>query len=389
MLQSRIQMVLLLLFVLLFYVFSDSYFALFLLVASIVIVLFLGKSILMIKNRLVISIETVGTVHKHEEGAIYLRAKNHSFLPIAKVKCTLSVRNLLTGEKRKQHVFFAINAKARERIDLEMVSAYSGCIEVRIEHVICYDFMGVFSTRSEPKAMAQLFVLPNTFLAAVDLSEANVELREGVMTSAVKKGSNSSEIFGIKEYVPGDNVKQIHWKLTSKFDEVIVKELSETVDHSFLILLETSISPGRKREAPAVYDAMMEAFVSISKSLLQYEHVISIGWFDHESNHLCIEKVYSVDHFIGLFSRLLQIQMLESEQSAMRHYLNMGEEMCSHIVYITSELAGGFAEDWPSELEITVLKCVESLPDDRERLTAEGTIFTPNNVEEELRQLSI
>src|SRR5699024_12483768 len=44
------------------------------------------------------------------------------------------------------------------------------------------------------------------------------------------RGTDGLEMFGIKKYSHEDNLNHVHWKLTSKFDELIVKELTETVN---------------------------------------------------------------------------------------------------------------------------------------------------------------
>ena len=51
-----------------------------------------------------------------------------------------------------------------------------------------------------------------------------------------RKGSDPSEMFDIREYVPGDDVRAIHWKLSSKTDELILREASEPSHYDVAIL---------------------------------------------------------------------------------------------------------------------------------------------------------
>lgn len=41
-----------------------------------------------------------------------------------------------------------------------------------------------------------------------------------------RKGSDASEMFDIRDYVPGDDIRTIHWKLSGKTDELIVRQAS-------------------------------------------------------------------------------------------------------------------------------------------------------------------
>ena len=42
--------------------------------------------------------------------------------------------------------------------------------------------------------------------------------------STYKKGDDPSEIFDIREYADGDKIQRIHWKLSSKTGDLMVKE---------------------------------------------------------------------------------------------------------------------------------------------------------------------
>ena len=54
-----------------------------------------------------------------------------------------------------------------------------------------------------------------------------------------KKGNGPGEYFGIRPYVDGDPMKLIHWKLTGKTDEYMVKEVEVPMMRMPLIFLET------------------------------------------------------------------------------------------------------------------------------------------------------
>lgn len=56
-----------------------------------------------------------------------------------------------------------------------------------------------------------------------------------------KKGNGPGEYFGIRPYVDGDSMKLIHWKLTGKTDEYMVKEVEVPMMRMPLIFLETRV----------------------------------------------------------------------------------------------------------------------------------------------------
>lgn len=46
-------------------------------------------------------------------------------------------------------------------------------------------------------------------------------LDEGMMQN--RKGNDPSEIFDIKDYTPGDDLRFVHWKLSGKADHLIMR----------------------------------------------------------------------------------------------------------------------------------------------------------------------
>ena len=41
-----------------------------------------------------------------------------------------------------------------------------------------------------------------------------------------KRGSDHSEVFQLRPYEQGDSLKQVHWKASCKFDDLIVRDAS-------------------------------------------------------------------------------------------------------------------------------------------------------------------
>lgn len=43
-------------------------------------------------------------------------------------------------------------------------------------------------------------------------------------SSPDRRGSDLTEPFRLREYAPGDSLRQIHWKLSSKLDRLVIRE---------------------------------------------------------------------------------------------------------------------------------------------------------------------
>ncbi|WP_062199303.1 DUF58 domain-containing protein [Massilibacterium senegalense] len=388
MLRSKIKGVLVGLFVILFYIISDSYFSLYFLVATIFLLLFLGISIRRIKKGVMFSIRGPKVTEKNTNSLCSLETINTTVLPIAKMKCLLFVENVWTGEEKHQELYFSVNGKNKEKIHWNLNSKYCGKLNIRIQNVICYDYLGIFKTSIQPNTSFEMLVLPNQFDENFSFFEHTMRKSNVDVSTLAQKGQDSSDIFSIKEYKPGDEIKHIHWKLTSKFDEIIVKEMSETTDQSILLLLETSTLMKEKKFSPKVLDSMMEAFISVSKSLIESSYTHFIGWYDNKMREWIIKEITSIDDLSYVVHDLLQIEKGAHTESGLSLYLKREWNMLySHLIYITPEQEMQWKKYLDHTSQITILQCLDEQIKKYHSRLVEQIIISPEYSEEGLHRL--
>lgn len=81
-------------------------------------------------------------------------------------------------------------------------------------------------------------------LSAIDLST-------GILVEGIQAGLHHSVFRGqgiefseIREYVPGDDIRSIDWKVTARYDRPFIKEFSEERDQTFYFVVDISGSGG-------------------------------------------------------------------------------------------------------------------------------------------------
>src|SRR5699024_7657020 len=243
-------------------------------------------------------------------------------------------------------------------LPLDVSSQYCGQIQVSVNQVRYYDFLGILTRELEVSSVSQLFVLPETYPINIMISDSNLDFVESSSYEINNRGTDGLEMFGIKKYSHEDNINHIHWKLTSKFDELIVKELTETVNDTFLILIDLTIENEKSKNHPAVIDAMMDTFISTSEALLAegYEH--SIGWLNKEAGVVQIEGIYSIEQLTFSLKQILSLEQTESKSTLLDKFVHSDiQEHFSHVVYLTSEKREIVSIEKLPQTKITELIC--------------------------------
>lgn len=130
------------------------------------------------------------------------------------------------------------------------------CTAIRVQ-----DLLNLFTRRLTPFAPVQTVVYPQDVQVAVELSRATLGAATGDGLMQNRQGSDPSEMFDIRDYVPGDDVRTIHWKLSSKTDELIVRQSSDPSHYNVAVLPDFGRTGATQAElnAAAAYGAAIAA----------------------------------------------------------------------------------------------------------------------------------
>ena len=193
----------------------------------------------------------------------------------------------------------------------------------------------------QPKGFAQtIFISPDA--NCPDDSESYAPDRAGY---------DLSEVYQLREYRPGDSLRQMHWKLSGKLDRLVIREASLPVRRSVLLFWERA-----QKAVPEGTDAQADVVVTFCRSLLEAGVQFTIAWNDATEQRCVSQQIRSMDELIGLLPRLLSARENEGLSGAELFLRSSGEAVLSHILYITGRvpeqayLLGQFGR-------LTVLSC--------------------------------
>lgn len=276
-----------------------------------------------------------------------LKIKNRGSFALFKIRVCLSAENLMTGEKHQRVFDTAISGKRETEIEFMMKNSLCGMIRLTFEEVTVYDIFGIYGKKIKTGFEEGIKVLPDMFPMVPHILPGIASDSESIEYSLQKPGDDASEIFGIREYREGDSMRNIHWKLTGKCDDIMVKLPSLPLENSILLLLETGIAGGG-RITPEVCDALTEIYVTLSQSLAGNGIPHSLAWFDRRTDKMFLFDIDNEDDLNSAMGRLLSSGHGADEISTAGHYIREGESFKkAHLVYISPQAAGGMEEMFP------------------------------------------
>lgn len=302
-------------------------------IAALILVFVSGK-------KMTVEIRGESGVDKNKPAEVTISAANHSRMPVPACLTDVSCRNVLTGEEQTIPMKFTCGPKSKKKSSFTVTSKYCGKEDIKITRAVVSDPAGLFVHDLDLNAGTAVYVMPEIKGVEIPSEYLDSYDMESYAYSQLKKGSDPGEVFGIREYADGDSPKQIHWKLSAKMDDLMVKIPSYPIENKLVILLDNSLAESVYLSADRRND-LMELFFSISSSLLKKNITHSLGWCDHSTGSFVVKRVENENDMWSSVPEALSAGIEHSELSTAYKFLeSYGEEhFNNHFIVTASEPA--------------------------------------------------
>lgn len=243
-----------------------------------------------------------GTQEKGMRAKGTLTVINPGLLPQPRVCFTLFCRNLHTGETTESTLELGLLPRQKKQIDFSFACPHCGKIELRLANARTADVFGLLERGFSCEIRKEFPVMPRMFAPAISLERSDMAMPDSDTYSPWKPGSDPGETFAIREYIPGDAVRNIHWKLSEKTGKTMVREFGLPVVDEVAILLETAGILSAEET-----DAVTEVFASVSAQLAEMGISHDAFWRDFETDELRMHAVRDEDDFSAMLEALLEL----------------------------------------------------------------------------------
>jgi hypothetical protein len=265
--------------------------------------------------------------------------RNQSRFPFPMVNLQIHCRNLLTGEEICDLVKFSVIPRGEAVSDIKIIARNCGKMHLKVNHIRIYDFFGLCSYKRKCAVSAETLILPMMFPISVVVGKSSAPDLDCDTFSLFKAGNDPSETFAIRDYKPGDTLRSIHWKLTGKFDKLMVREASLPINESVLILFERVQQHGDTDQDAAVTVALGEIVVSLSRSLTDMNCAHCIGWLNAEDGNIRFNeyRIDSEESFSLILPEILGACSVRFEGDTVDYCLKRFDSCpFSNIIYVSS-----------------------------------------------------
>ncbi len=283
-----------------------------------------------------------------------IRLQNLSVLPVFAGKGKLWWENSLTGEKGWLTVSCSLRSKGDLTLEFQGESQWCGCVAFTFKEWYCQDLFHVFSGKRQAKESNAVVVMPDRQKKGFSFLAGEGFDMESFRYSGKRPGEDPGETFDIRTYRPGDNIRQIHWKLTGKLDDVMIREKSYPVDDTVLLLAESF----QKKRNPLWAETAAEVFAAILEDFMERKISGQAAVYDKNAGRIHIQKIRTREDVESVLYLFLQSGGVKDKPVVVQEYLeNPGTVKFAEYIYLTGE-----PEDLSMQLlngrgQVTVIQC--------------------------------
>lgn len=148
----------------------------------------------------------------------------------------------------------------RLKKDAAFTAEHCGCITLSLRSAWKYDYLGLFRWPLRRRETRKILVWPKP----VPVEDLPSLKRYLAARRVPKPGGGFAENYDLRLYRPGDNLRQIHWKLAAKTGKLVFREPTVPVRGKLALTMELSGEPDE-------IDDKLGRLLYVSQALLKQE----------------------------------------------------------------------------------------------------------------------
>lgn len=247
-------------------------------------------------------IEKRAVYEKMEQFELPVSIRNNFIFPYAPLELDCLIPDNDTGLFLHKQIYVSVGPLKRMRIFVPCMHRYRGSYTAKILRLSVYDPLKIIRLTKSVDSAAALVILPRKILLQ-DLGIVFGGEAGGVPEA--RQSGDREDLSHVREYLEGDLVQLIHWKLTAKLDELMTKQYDATGDRRSVLLLDPGSNDATAAALIRRSDAVIETAVAVAMSVSHsgIRLTADTGSFDCVTCDIS-DNAASFERFYGMMSVL-------------------------------------------------------------------------------------
>lgn len=275
---------------------------------------------------------TVPVTYVEEGNEIPIRftVDNPTWFPMPGLHLHLTVVNQFYPNEEQQDMALPIHAGTKE-YNWGVQSVYAGRIGILTSDISMQDYLGI-KLFSRPLALScYAMAVPEKSRLVMNMLEYSMSQGEEQEMDVTNSSEDVTQVKEIREYKPGDRLQRVHWKLSTKTEDLFVKEYEREFNRTITLLVELK----RDSDKVGFLNDLLKAFYSTAVLFLEEELKFQVQWYDIRRQRFETARVEEEEGLIEVMQQIFMMEPYESEMAYMK-YREIQHGRMDMAIYFTS-----------------------------------------------------
>jgi len=204
------------------------------------------------------------SVQKNENGVYKVRLHSLTPMPFSHIECVFYCDT--HAVEAAEVYYFSLNPFKPVIVEIPFKVRYRGQYELGLKMMRANDIAGLFQLKRVYNKNTTITAFPN--VSNIDNYPMSMNLLTQAHSRFDIRDEDYATISDIRPYVPTDSIKRVHWKLTAKRNEWLVKIFQANALNQVEIILDSTQLNLPPQERYPLEDAMVEQSISLARFCL-------------------------------------------------------------------------------------------------------------------------
>lgn len=256
------------------------------------------------------------------------------------VQVSVEIINAMFGTVQTQVILLPLR---HNELSFDTQISMDGCGEilVRCIDVKACDLLELFSVRMDSFDEARTIVYPHKKRVSLAMEKTAVGSAQTGSSLQNRHGNDPSETYDMREYSPGDDIRAIHWKLSSKYDTLYLRQSSEPSHYDVMLMPDLGMTHGDAAVPQQELNAAVAVTIALGEQLLRNGIMFCLAI--PTSHELNINEIRNAQELSRMLNKWLSVQVQPVGGTGIRFFRS--EHLEQHFSRLILVSAGEFPHE--------------------------------------------
>ncbi|MGI6721339.1 MAG: DUF58 domain-containing protein [Anaerovoracaceae bacterium] len=230
--------------------------------------------------------------------------RNRFLLFFPRVEPFFYISDLFGDEDTVTSDIVTLTPREDRRFSFDVRFDHIGTYSAGLRKVVIQDLLGLFSKTIENNEQYTVSVTPKIYdVAQLPISRTAVTESDKML---VPNPMDSTDYNGVREYVIGDPIKNIHWKISARTDSYMTKLYESYTNTGICIILDFQSPEYDPETMMSIFDSVVETGLSIGTYAVDNGLESEVTYYDKYGEKIKF-STYARDSFVSIVESMPKI----------------------------------------------------------------------------------